>query len=193
MTTNKFNYTIGDKPWTQRPLVLGQWKQLMEIIKGLAIPAGADIPQLLAVLGTRVPLALAVILIEEGSSLRARFGLRTVPGFAGIPMPEWYQNQDVMLEIANEIEAGINAETIMRVIDDFLSCNPVSSILERLSGVLMNTGKIQKMMATGSTSLSPSSPEAISQEGITSSGDSLPENASPTSSTTAENSSSVSP
>ena len=193
MTTNKFTYTIGDKPWTQRPLVLGQWKQLMEIIKGLAIPAGADIPQLLAVLGPRVPLALAVILIEEGSSLRARFGLRTVPGIAGIPMPEWYQNQDVMLEIANEIEAGINAETIMRVIDDFLSCNPVSSILERLSGVLMNTGKIQKMMATGSTSLSPSSPEAISQEGITSSGDSLPENASPTSSTTAENSSSVSP
>lgn len=190
MSNKELSYTIGGKPWTQRPLVMGQWKQLMALLKGMSIPAGAGIPELITLLGDRMPVALAIILIEEGCNLRARFGLRTVPGFAGIPIPEWYQNPEVMLEIANDIEAGIDAETVMRVIDDFLACNPVSSILERLAGVLTNTGKIQQMMSTGSMSSPHSSPEETSLSTTASSGDSPPEIASPTSSTASESSSS---
>ena len=177
-------YTIGGQAWVQRPLVLGQWKQLMELLKGLAIPAGAGIPQLIAIVGDRLPLALAVVLIEEGSNLRDRFGLRTVAGPDGTQIPEWYQNPEVMLEIANEIEAGIDAETIMRVIDDFLSCTPVSSILERLGAVLTSAGQIRTAMKSAdSTPSSPSSPEETSPGTNASSGDSPPETVSPTSST----------
>lgn len=190
--SNKLSYTIGGKPWTQRPLVMGQWKQLMALLKGMAIPAGAGIPELVTLLGDRMPLALAVILIEEGGNLRDRFGLRTGTGFAGIPIPEWYQNEEVMLDIANEIETGIDAETVLRVIDDFLSCNPVSSILERLAGVLTSAGKIQQTMSTGSMPSAHSSPEETSQSTTASSGDSHPETASHTSSTESESSSSAS-
>lgn len=179
----KLSYTIGGKPWTQRALVMGQWKQLMALLKGMAIPAGAGIPELVTLLGDRMPLALAVILIEEGGNLRARFGLRAGTGFAGIPIPEWYQNEEVMLEIANDIDAGIDAETVMRVIDDFLVCNPVSSILEKLAGVLTKAGKLQQTMPPGSMPSVHSSPEETSQSTTVSSGDSHPETASHTSST----------
>lgn len=189
MSIKQLNYTIGGKPWTQRPLVLGQWKQLMALLKGMAIPAGSDIPQLIELLGDQVPLVLAIVLIEEGGNLRDRFGLRTAPGFAGVPIPEWYQNPEVMLEIANEIEAGIDAETVMRVIDDFLSCNPVSSILERLGAMLAKAGQIQKMMSTGSMSSSPSSPEEILPSETASHGDTPLETASPISNTASESSS----
>ncbi len=193
MSDKQYSYTIGGKPWTQRPLVMGQWKQLMAIIKGVAIPAGAGIAELTTLLGDRMPLALAVILIEDGGSLRQRFGLRTVPGGDGSQVPEWYQNPEVMLEIANEIEAGIDAATIMRVIDDFLSCNPVSLILERLAGVLTNASQIQQTMTMGLKPSSPSSPEEISPKETVSSGDTLPENASPTSNSESGKSSTENP
>ncbi|OGW36127.1 MAG: hypothetical protein A2X58_08590 [Nitrospirae bacterium GWC2_56_14] len=163
----------------------------MELLKGLAIPAGAGIPQLIAIVGDRLPLALAVVLIEEGSNLRDRFGLRTVAGPDGTQIPEWYQNPEVMLEIANEIEAGIDADTIMRVVDDFLSCNPVSSILERLMGVLQTAGQIRAMTSMQSTSSSPASPEETSPDETKSCGDSPLETASPTSESTIATSSTV--
>lgn len=186
-------YTIGDKTWTQRSLVLGQWKQLMEVIKGVTITPGADLPQLIATLGTRLPLALAVILLEEGTTLRQRFGLRTAAGSDGTQVPEWYQNPDVMLEIANEIDAGIDAETVLKVVDDFLSCNPVSSILERLMGAMQVAGQIRTMTGMVSTQSSPASPEETSPDTSASSGDSPQENASHTSDSESGKSSTANP
>ena len=38
-------YTINDKPYIQRTLVLGQIKQLTETLAGVNIPAGAGWPR----------------------------------------------------------------------------------------------------------------------------------------------------
>lgn len=180
MTQKAFTYDIAGREWIQRPLVLGQWQQLMEILKGLSINFGGGIPQIVAAIGTRLPLALAVVLIETDGDLKRRFGLRYITNADGLQVPEWYQNHEVMLDIANEIHAGIDAETAMRVIDDFLSCNPASSILDRLTGVMAAALPLMSALPKASMPSSPSSPEETSPAATVSSGDSPQNSASPT-------------
>lgn len=181
---SEMKYEIGGKTWTQRPLVLGQVQQLLTVIKGLMIPPGASVLQLVEILGDRLTIALAIVLVEEEKDLRERVGVRvTLAG--GVMVPEWYQNPERMAEIASEIFAGINTETTIKVVADFLACNPISGLLDQLIGLMEKGSVLMPLVAgTGSTPSSASSPEETSPGETASSGNSPPGSASPTSDTT---------
>lgn len=149
-----FKYEIGGKTYIQRPLVLGQIRQLIGQLGGLKIYPGSGGVGIIFGLGEKLPSLLAVALTEEGKSPKEK-------------------NVE---EMAKEIEFEIDPETAIKVVEDFFVCNPTSSILERI-------GKLRKLIKTktGSKSSSSSSPEETSSKETPSSGDILPENASPSS------------
>ena len=114
-----FTYEINGKRYVQRPLVLGQLKQLTEVLKGLAWTSGTDLTDIIALVGGRLPSALAVVLTEEGA----------LPGKKDIP------------SLAKELEDALDADTAIKVVEDFFTSNPVASLLERLRGL---AGKMTK-------------------------------------------------
>jgi len=143
-------YEVAGKTYIQKPLVLGQIKQLIGALGNIDIPISAagdlDAAWLLAVLGDRLPHALAVILIEEG-----------------MPLPE--KDLDAL---AAQIEASFDIETTVRVVEDFFDCNPAASILDRLNVVM---GSIMKSIRPpGSTRSASSSAGETSPNGTQSSG-----------------------
>jgi hypothetical protein len=141
-----FRYEIGNKTYVQKPLVLGQIQQLFEHLEGLSLPKSRNIFEIAQALGNRLPIALAIVLTEEGHSPR-----------------------DKDLEkIADEIEFSIDVEMTSKAIEDFFELTPILSILERLGKTMKKAGiEIQLKR------LSSSSREETSQSEPQSSGDSL--------------------
>lgn len=149
----EFRYEIAGKVYVQRPIVLGQLKQLMGIMRGTILPKELNATGVIAVLGEKLSEAVAVVVCEEGTSLK---------------------DKDV-LRLAGELEFNIEPELALKVIEDFFICNPVSSLLERLTGVME---KVNLSMAkTPSTGSSASLPKETSQSKTPSSGDSRPRSA----------------
>lgn len=148
-------YTIGDKVYIQRPLVLGQWRQLIEVLEGLAISEATSIPGLVAVIGSNAPAMLAVILTEAGMNPRDKDLVAT----------------------EDEIAWAIGTEQIAEVIEDFFDVNPTAFIFEKLTGLM--TGIAAKIAGDGSTGLSSPLPGVTLPDGTPSCGDTPPTNASP--------------
>jgi hypothetical protein len=165
-------YELGTTTYVQRPLVLGQIRQLLEQLEGLTFDAAAGPAVLVATLGDRLPLCLAVVLTPEGASPREKD----------------------LVALADEIEFAIAPEQVLEVVEDFFDCNPLASLLERAAGMLRSltarVGVEVKPAATagapGSTTSSSSSPAATSPGETGSSGASPSPSASPGSSTGAE-------
>ncbi len=140
-------YSINEKTYYQNKLVLGQWRQLLDILKGLTIPGNVDVLGMVDILGDRLPLALAVVLNPEGVALKDK------------DLPA----------LADELEYTISADAVIKVIEDFFECNPLPSILAKLSQA---AGILDGMMTkTQSTPSSSSSPPETSPGEIASSGD----------------------
>lgn len=146
---NEFKYDIGGCVYIQRPLVLGQTRQLMNAIKGLVIPSDVDTLGLISALGDKLPLALSIVLTPEGVALK---------------------DKDIYT-LAAEVEYEISPEQTLQVIEDFFACNPIASLLESIGSM---TEKISKAMTktkeTGLTASSASSPEETSVYETVSSG-----------------------
>jgi len=153
-------YPVGEKTYIQRPLVLGQVEQLIEHLKGLKFPKTFDLVGIQESLGEKIYLALAIILVEEGKSPK-----RTL---------------DELETIADEIHWTIRPETVLGVVEDFFELTPLASILQKLSGVMLN---ITSRLSTGSERPLSSSPRETSPRETISSGDIPPENASLSSNT----------
>jgi hypothetical protein len=150
----EFKYLIGEKVYIQRPLVLGQIRQLLDVLKGLMIPKDINAFNMIDVFGDKLSGIFAIVLTPEGMQLKDK------------PLDE----------LSREIEFSIEPEMSIEVVGNFFELNPIAYLLERLSGVMLTiTGKMTK---TGSKNSSASSPEAISPNVIQSSGDSPSENAS---------------
>jgi hypothetical protein len=147
-------YEIGDKKYEQRPLVLGQIRQLQEVIQGMRLDPAAGNIGLITALGDKMPQALAVVLIPEGVAPK---------------------DKD-LAALAKDIEFTIFPEQIFEVVNDFFTCNPMQSLLERFKEIIGGI-KTKIGAVTGSKSFSASSPEATSLDGKQSSGDILQENA----------------
>jgi len=146
-------YVIGDKTYTQKPLVLGQVKQLLDLLKDVEIPGDIDALGLVTILGDKLPLALAIVLAEKGKSLRGK----------DIP------------ELADEIEFEVTPEQTLEITDDFFLINPISSVLEKLTGIIERIGgqalKIpETAKQTGAPNAALSSETEISQSGTKSPG-----------------------
>ena len=146
-----YKYEAAGKTYIQKPLVLGQIKQLIGALGNIEIPGsledgGYSPAWILAALGDRLPHVLAVILAEEGKPLMEK------------DLPA----------LADEIEVSFDIETTVRVIEDFFVCNPAASILERLTGVMEKVAK--SIRPPGSTRSALSSAGETSPSGTQSSG-----------------------
>ena len=151
-----FEYKIGGNNYIQKPLVLGQIRQLTNLLQGVLISPNADIMSLVASLGDKLSQAIAISLIPEGVTLRDK-------------------DNDA---ISAEIEFEISPEQAIEVIEDFFSCNPIVSLLKRLDGT---AEKIAGQISKGTTlkKSASSSPEATLQKETPSSGDIPLPNANP--------------
>lgn len=152
-------YTLAGSTYEQRELVLGQWRQLQALLTDLQIPTGPSLMHRLAAgleHAGRLDRALAIILVEVGKS------------------PQHKDLAALEAAIANEI----TPRQIAEIIEDFFTCNPVSSILSRLGTVLAQVVLLLSaaMKEIGSTgSLSPL-PVATLPEETPLSGESHPVN-----------------
>ncbi len=139
-------YEIGGKAYIQRPLVLGQMRQLLDLLKGITIPAGADAYGLIRALGESLPQALAIVLTQEGESPRDKN----------------------VKEAACEIEFAITPEQTLEVVDHFFDLNAIPLLLSRIAGVAEKIG--ERMTGTGSRKSASSSQEETSLSGTGSPG-----------------------
>jgi hypothetical protein len=152
----KYKYEINGKTYVLKKLVLGQMRQLIEVLKTIRIPAGAGTAGLIEAFGDKLPLVLAVVLTEEGKSIKDK-------------------DLEKLAEEFNEF--SLEVETTVQVIDDFFVLNPIASLWEKIQGLL--EGITKGMKATGSTNSSSPSAEETSPSATESNGDSPSTSASP--------------
>ncbi len=142
-------YEIGGKTYTQRPLVLGQWKQLLKALKGVKIPITNDPFVLVEALGDKAPELMAIVLQEEGIRL---------------------QDKDIS-KLTGDLDFAVSPRLILTILDDFFVGNEVFSLLEEISTRM--TESIAKAIEMSSTnSASPLAAETL-PGATTSSGASL--------------------
>jgi len=162
----KFTYKIGGETYIQKPLVLGQINQLAAIMREMEIPKNVDMAALVVLFGSKLPMAIAIVLIEESAT-------KNNPGST----PEYLMNRDIE-KIAKKLEFTLDSETAARVVEDFFDCNPIASVLSKFTGISEKiSGKIQQ---TGLNSSASTSQTETSPDGTQSSGGTPLENASPT-------------
>lgn len=118
---NEKEYTIGGKTFVQRALVLGQIKQLAEVLTGVSVPVTANLTILISALGDRLPRAMAVVLTEKDK------------------LPK-----DKNLDEETEFHIwNLDSQVLKEVVTDFFGVNPISFVLEKLTE---NMKKITKEM-----------------------------------------------
>ena len=147
-------YEIDGQTYVQKPLVLGQVRQLLDALEGITIDPAVGTLGIVRALGNRLPQVVAIVLTQDGQSPAGKD-----------------------LEAAAEgVGFNISPEQVLEVLEDFFVCNPLSLLLDRLAGFIEEvTPKI-----IGSINSSASSPEETSLSNAKSSGDAQSESASPT-------------
>jgi hypothetical protein len=131
MEAKEFKYTIGSKVYSQKPVVMGQINQLIEVLKGVNIPAEINVVDIITALGEKLPKAIAVVLHDPDIPLRSK---------------------DVNL-LASDIEFELTPEQTMEIVEDFFECTPVSLILEKMGKTIEKISQkfMVEMKTTGST------------------------------------------
>jgi len=107
-------YIIGGKKYIQRPLVLGQVKQLSKLLKDVVISPGDTPVNIIEILGDKLPEAMAIVLTPEGQTVKDKN----------------------IEEIAREIEFQLDLETAVKVVEDFFVCNQISLLWKRVQEIL---------------------------------------------------------
>jgi hypothetical protein len=155
MESEKYHYTIGDKKFIQRPLVLGQVNQLIAVMRGMRIPVTADYAPLMLAFGNKMPMAMAIVLLEQNA----------VAGKSRQDISRYLMDRELQ-PLADEIEFNAEGEEIARVIEDFFDCNPIASLLERFAAIGESLKSRVDRMKLGSIK-SPSSSAAETSPGAT--------------------------
>lgn len=116
-------YVIGEKKYVQKPIVLGQVRQLTDLFKDVVIPEDLSITSILMSLGSNLGKAIAIVLTEEGASLK---------------------NKNIE-ESASDIEFNITPEQALEVVEDFFGITDISLVVEKFNGMMLkmleNIGK----------------------------------------------------
>lgn len=141
-------YAIGGKTYIQRPLVIGQVKQMAGILGGLQIPRNGSVSELIDILGAKLMPAVAVVLTENAKSPR---------------------DKDIEA-LAAELEFTMTPEDLVRVIDDFFVLNPISSLLERIGALTENGTEAVRTLTDGLTTWLLTSRRVTSPDGTPSNG-----------------------
>jgi len=147
-----YKYTIGGKTYIQTPLVLGQVRQLINLLEGITIPHDFNTLSLISAIGDKISLALAILLTEESKPLKDK-------------------NLD---QLANELEFEISTEMTIEVIEHFFDLNNIVYLSEKLGNIAL---RISKSM-TGSMNSASFSQEETLQSEMKSFGDIHPKSAS---------------
>jgi len=122
------SYQFNGKTYLMKPLVLGQIRALMEILKTVKIER-VNPTTIVFALGEKLHYALAIVLIEEGLHIKDAI--------------EKYR------ERASELECLISPEDALQVVEDFFELTPVSSLAEKMAGTIKNlTQQISKTSST---------------------------------------------
>lgn len=112
---NEFTYEIGGKTYIQRKLVLGQIRQLTELLEGVTLPGDtSDASAWVSILGTRLPRAVGIVLAEKDQPLRDK----DLAGFT------------------KTVEFDIEPEQTVQVVQDFFACNQIASLMKSLEGAI---------------------------------------------------------
>lgn len=112
----EYKYTIGERSFIQRPLVWGQVRQLMDLLKTVEIKPPYGTKELVEVLGDKLIYAVVIVITEQGKSPKEKD----------------------TTSLASEIEFDLSIDMMLQVIDDFFSCNPTASYLEKLTKLIGN-------------------------------------------------------
>ena len=156
-------YRLGGRVYEQRPLVLGQIRQLEELLQDIPWETTAGAADLLRLLGDKLPLAAAVVLRPKRPW----------------PLCLLYEPRRKNLRrLARRLAYDLDLAAGYQVVADFFVCNPVRSFLLRLTGVLQETGAMPP--ATASPRSASSSPAATSPGATPCSGDAPRPTADPT-------------
>jgi hypothetical protein len=132
------SYKIGGLVYLQRPLVLLQIEQLSAFLGAMAIPSGLNVVGIVRLLGDRIADALAILLTPAGVEV----------------------DQKDLAVTATHLRNHVDIDTAVRVVEDFLTCNPVGSVFDKLTGVMAKWMNLTgPAAAAGSPTLSASSPE----------------------------------
>jgi len=107
-------YRIGGVDYVQRPVVLLQIEQLSEFLSTIQLPPGLNVAGIVQQLGGRISGALAIVLTPLGTEI----------------------DQKDRAAIAAQLRNHVDIETAVKVVEDFLSCNPVGSVFDKLTGAI---------------------------------------------------------
>ncbi|HQI50424.1 MAG TPA: hypothetical protein PLN61_17370 [bacterium] len=111
-------YEIDGRTFYQRPLVLGQVRQLLDLMQGVTIPVGAGAMGIIDALGEKLPMALAIVLTEADRPLR---------------------DKDLHV-LAQELTYSVTPETALEVVEHFFGLNPIASLLSRIGNLAEKIG-----------------------------------------------------
>jgi len=115
----RFEYTIGDRVFVQKALVIAQTKMLVNLLKNVKMPERLDIAAIVEAIADKASMALAIILMENGKET-----------------PEDLKNRDLK-DFEGYFEYAANTVVIAKVVTDFLSCNPVTLVLSLLRSTVL--------------------------------------------------------
>ena len=161
MEQKPYTYIIGDRTFVQRPVSLGQARQISKTIKCIILPNEINPSSLLVAFGDQIPNVLAIVLLESAS----------VDGKSADEVRDYLRSRD-MDALASDIEWTIDPVQTLQVIEDFFGCNPTASLFEKFAGLIEKfKGAITQVVTSSNQSLSLSPVETSPIE-MTSSGDS---------------------
>ncbi len=126
---NEFSYQIDGRTYVQKPLVLGQIEQLLDVIDGIELRHDMTQGEILAAVKKDIPLAMAVILCEKDTKLA---------------------DKDIDT-LAKELKFSVDFETAQAIVTDFFVCNPIVSLLKKLRENVSKVLDAIKAQVGGST------------------------------------------
>jgi hypothetical protein len=140
-----YEYKIGEKVYEQKPLVWGQAKQLTKLLKEISFGPETTVSDLIALIGDRMPMVLAIVLTEQGKSPK-----------------------DKNLEaLSEELAFDTPVDVVAKAIEDFFVCNPTASYLEKLEKLIGGArGQMEEKLKTLLKEPSSSSPAETLQKEI---------------------------
>lgn len=158
-------YQIGEKKYSQKKLVLGQIRQLLNLMGDAGLLQGNEI-----LIPTKITNRDLVDFLMRQSEILSRW-IAIVLKEDGVPLAK--KDLDAMAE---EIEFSIEPETVMEVIRDFFEFLDLNSLFGKVKEM---TDEIEQvvMRQIGSKRSRSSSRQETSPKETLSSGDIRPENA----------------
>lgn len=120
----EMKYEISGKSYIQKPLVLLQIIQLLEVLRDTTLVEPPTVENIIASLGDRLPQLLAILLTAEGESLKSKD----------------------LLTLADELEYSVEAEMVFEIIADFFICNQVKLVMMKFAGMII---KVREALGYG--------------------------------------------